>query len=204
MPRGVIASQGPKNSSMNYWDAFSHTIIETLQLDRIGPPVFVRCTVALKQESSQTLINTMAIMVCTVNAWFSSPVERIYSLDSADHDHLTVTLEYPSGATALLSITPHQSQAQIDLIILGSNGAIYHNDPIQPPWGNFFSDLISDQARSIIQALEKSLATTSPVDVIWERPNSDDVGTKNQSHFLPEAEPEAEPEAIENDGVDTE
>jgi hypothetical protein len=154
---------------MNYWQTLSQAIETTCRSGRIGTPVFVRWTAALAGQPDP-IRDMLAAMIAYVDHWLAAPAGRLYSLGSADFGQLTVSLEYPSGAGALLGLTVGPVQPHVDLIVLGSGGAIYHQEFLQPVNDNSLLAPPSEQNRAMLQALDWSLFTGRPVDIEPEAP----------------------------------
>ena len=149
---------------MGYWDELDQAVQTTVRLDRIGTPVFVRCTAATA-ESVGTIQGHLALLVSSVNKWFGAAPARLYALRTSDGAHLSVTLEYPPGFSAVLSVSPGHARPEIDLVVLGSRGAIYHHDTVQPVAEATLAVLESDGVQPIMAAIERSCTLGNPVEL---------------------------------------
>jgi hypothetical protein len=129
---------------MQYWITLNRAVEANLEAGRVGQPVFVRCTAAIADSAS----------VC-----------RVYALGTQVQGHLATSLEYQSGETALLVLALDHNRPQIDLIILGSSGAIYHRELVQPPKDGSLKPKVTDQVQKIMIAIDQSLATGKPVNL---------------------------------------
>jgi hypothetical protein len=150
--------------SMQYWTTLNQAIEANLEAGQIGQPVFVRCT-ATMVESAEMMKDQLAEMIYYVNGWFSSSVCRVYALGAQVQSHLATSLEYRSGGTALLVLALNHNQPQVDLIVLGSSGAIYHRELVQPARDSLLSPKVTDQVQKIMIAVDQSLATGKPVNL---------------------------------------
>ena len=104
-------------------------------------------------------------MIYYVNGWLAPPVHRVYAIGEQAQGHIVISLEYNSGSAALLACGLGHKQPQIDLIILGSNGAIYHRELIQPLRDGLLRPKIVDNLEQIMVAVAKSLASQHSVDL---------------------------------------
>lgn len=149
---------------MNYWQTLSQAVETTCQFGRIGRPVFVRWTIVLPNQP-EPIRDILAALVAYIDLWLSASAGRVYSLGSADFGQLTVSLEYPSGVGALLCLTLGPGQPHVDLTILGSSGAIYHKEFLQPVDDQALIIQMSGQNRMILQAIDRSLLSGQPVAI---------------------------------------
>ena len=106
------------------------TVQATLASKRIGTPVFVRYLLngVLEGEGAPNL-RALAQVVAGVGDWLGQPADRLYSLFSGQdgQGQCSLTLQFPNGATALVSEVHGQNKEPgVDLMILGTRGAIYH------------------------------------------------------------------------------
>ena len=149
---------------MHYWTTLNRAVEANLEAGRVGQPVFVRCTAAMA-ESTETMKDQLAEMIYYVNGWLSASVCRVNALGAQAQGHLATSLEYQSGGTALLVVALGHTQPQIDLSILGSSGAIYHRELVQPPRDGLLRPKVTDQVQQIMIAIDQSLSTGKPVDL---------------------------------------
>jgi hypothetical protein len=149
---------------MSYWHMLSQTVAATCQSGQIGTPVFVRCTAALAEEVG-TIRNDLAQIVQDINEWLAAFPRRLYASGSPERGQISLTLEYPSGPTALVALSLAHAQPQVDLTVLGSQGAIYHHQLIQPARDGPLKLQSADSAQRILAAIEQSLTAGSPIDL---------------------------------------
>lgn len=149
---------------MRYWTTLNRTVGATLAAGRVGRPVFVRCTAALA-ESAETMKDHLAEMIYYVNGWLSASVRRVYVQGAQAQGHLVTSLEYQTGCSALLVLALAYNQPHIDLSILGSGGAIYHREVVQPSRDGWLKPEVTDKVTKIMIAVDQSLATGKPVDL---------------------------------------
>jgi hypothetical protein len=147
---------------MQYWVTLNRAVEATLAKSQVGQPVFVRCTAAIA-ECVETLNDHLAEMIYYVNGWLTASIRRVYAIGERAQGHVIVSLEYDSGHAALLACTLNFKQPQIDLIILGSRGAIYHREVIQPIKDGVLKPKEVDHLQEIMAAVSQSLATRQPI-----------------------------------------
>ena len=149
---------------MPYWATLQQTVAATLKTGRIGSPVFVRCTASMA-ESPERLMAHFAQVAGSVNAWLADSAQRVYALGPAESGHLSVTLTYRSGRSAVLTVASAHDHPQIDLAILGSKGAIYHREQIDPVRDGSLEPRLPDQMDVLVRAVKGSLATGQVVSL---------------------------------------
>lgn len=147
---------------LHYWTTLNHAVKANLETGRVGHPVFVRCTAATA-ESAETLTDHLAEMISHVNGWLAASVSRVYALGPHTQGHIATSLEYHSGSTALLTVAIDHTRPQIDLILLGSSGAIYHREQIHPSRDGSLTPKATKTVDTIMNAVTQSLATGKPV-----------------------------------------
>jgi hypothetical protein len=104
-----------------------HVVRATLADRRLGQPVFVRYLLNTRDPPDLLLLR-LAQLTAVVRYWLAQPLARLYALGSPESGHVTLTLQFRQGATALVSLAraaPGQEGA--DLLILGNHGALYHD-----------------------------------------------------------------------------
>ena len=149
---------------MQYWIALNRAVEANLAKNQVGQPVFVRCTAAVA-ECIETIKDHLVEMIYYVNGWLAASVCRVYAMGGQAQGHVVISLEYDSGCAALLACGLDHKQPQIDLIILGSSGAIYHRELIQPLKDGLLRPKVIDNLQRIMVAVDQSLVTGQPVDL---------------------------------------
>ena len=110
------------------WTVLSQTVSETLASGTVDTPLFVRWTAAAAQSTPE-LKPLLAEMSACAETWLSARPRLLYATGSPDAGHLSLSLEYENGQSALLAISLAHSRPSMNLIILGARGAIYQADP---------------------------------------------------------------------------
>ncbi len=154
------------------WTVLSQTVSETLASGTVGTPLFVRRTAAAAQRTPD-LKPLLAEMSACAETWLSARPRRLYATGSADAGHLSLSLEYENGQSALLAISLAHSRPSMNLIILGARGAIYQADPeVVAPAETLAGDTDERPQQSallstsqLVAAVDKSLFSHQPVSL---------------------------------------
>jgi hypothetical protein len=103
--------------------------------------VFVRLTWQ-GLDKPEAVVPRLAQAAAAVQQWLGQPLDRLHAAGSAEGGQVALALRFREGATALVSFarTPPQGDG-VDLMVLGSRGAIYHDagsgalggDPVAAP-----------------------------------------------------------------------
>lgn len=149
---------------MQYWIDLNRAVEANLAKGHVGQPVFVRCTAAVA-ERVETIKDHLAEMIYYVNGWLTASIWRVYAMGEQAQGQVVISLEYDSGYSALLTCALDHKLPQIDLTILGSRGAIYHREFIQPPRDGSLTPKVMDHMQRLMIAVDQSLATGQPVDL---------------------------------------
>lgn len=153
------------------WTVLDKAVSMTLDSGRIGMPVFVRWTAAVAERSPQegcTFVDSkaqLAAMVVCTSRWLKASVRRLYVSGTETQGHLSLTVEYTTGSSALLALTLAHNRPHINLAIYGNLGAVYHNEELSP----YVGSLDSSRARAteqevlvILEAMNQSLTMQQP------------------------------------------
>ena len=97
--------------------------------DRIGSPVFIRAILNIA-DNVESLIQPTTRLIAFSNELMPSESHSVYVQASEDDIQVTVMIHYVGGQMALLSSNRVQSQTDIDLMLVGNKGVIYHQTPI--------------------------------------------------------------------------
>ncbi len=102
------------------------TIQATLAGGRLGRPVFLRYLIRGNHDAA-TIGERLAQTVALAGTWLGQSLATVYTLGSLESGHVSVTLAFEAGATALVAYarTP-PADAGVDVLLLGNHGALYH------------------------------------------------------------------------------
>jgi hypothetical protein len=106
----------------------------TLESKRLGRPVFVRYLLT-SQDRADAALARLSQLAAAVRDWLGQPVERAHALGTPKTGHVSLTLEFRDGATALVgwAACPPRGDG-LDLMLLGSRGAVYHDAGAARQW----------------------------------------------------------------------
>ena len=152
------------------WTVLNETVSETLANGRVGVPVFVRWTAAAA-KSSDELKPLLAEMCGYAGSWLATGPRRLYANGAEAQGHLSLSLEFENGSSALLAVTLSNGRPFMSLVILGARGAIYHSDTeILPRADGGGEDEVAGmrQAQNLassdtLAAIDRSLTANEPV-----------------------------------------
>ena len=99
---------------------------EAIDEGRLGPPKFLRC-IAHAGGSTQ-MAASLNELASLGESWFGShPVQR-YRMGEDSGVYLTETLKWPHGQSAVITVfsVPSEGAPQLDLMLVGSRGTLYH------------------------------------------------------------------------------
>ena len=117
------------NKTLSDAEALSDTIQATIDEGRIGTPQFFRCiaTVSAANEFVQVLDELRSL----ANRFFDGPTCGTHVMTS-DGVYSTEMLKWPEGQSAIItvSLTEPDSAPNLDLMLIGSKGTLYHDDPL--------------------------------------------------------------------------
>lgn len=100
---------------------------EILDTERIGVPVFVRCSAQIKPGHAN-LMDVLARMLTMVCSWMKANPFQIYAQSENELQQLSVTTHHRGGQTSILSInTAPECNGGLDLMLLGNKGALYYD-----------------------------------------------------------------------------
>ena len=102
-------------------------------------------------------------MATVVQRWVAMTVDRVHAVGSLDGGQVALTLQFQGGATALVAFARGQPRGDgIDLMVLGSRGALYHDAGA----ANIWEDPPSAEPRAadpaIREAIERALRSGKP------------------------------------------
>lgn len=149
---------------MQYWVTLNQAVKTNLAKGQVGQPVFVRCTAAIA-KNVEMVKDHLAEMIAYINGWLAASICRVYATEGPTQGHIAISLEYESGCAAILACTLDHNQPQIDLIILGSSGAIYHRELFQSCREGLLKPKVIDNLQQIMVAVDQSLASRQPVEL---------------------------------------
>ena len=138
---------------------------------RLGKPLFVRLHLQGVLEVEPSFLPALAKTAALVGQWLGQSPTKLFSQFSGNDrkGQCTLTLQFPSGATALVSECHGQPAGRgVSLIVLGSKGAAHHEydaggwhawEQVAPSLG----DIPAAEILAAIETTRKHLANPTPV-----------------------------------------
>ena len=148
----------------SYWHSLKQGVEAAIETGRAGHPVLVRCTAAVAVDAGE-LQPAMGQLLALAEGWLGSAPRKVYALGDEEQGHLSTTVEFDGGATAILAVTLGHGSPTIDLAVVGNRGAVYQNESLVPVRDGDLSPQIPAGVSSAMAAVAKSLAAGGPVVV---------------------------------------
>ena len=136
----------------------------TLASKRLGRPVFVRYLCHSPDKSDAVLL-LLTELVSTVSAWHGQALAQVYAVGGAGTGHVSLTLEFDGGATALVGWARSQLPGGVDLMVLGNRGAIYHDAGAAELWADPPGLNVPGSNARLTAVLERALRSGKPEGV---------------------------------------
>jgi hypothetical protein len=149
---------------MTTFTDLDRAVHQALAGGRLGPVVFVRCLVQ-SPDAPDTALPTLVRAATSIRGWLGQPVVRVYALASPDGSQVSLTLEFRDGGTALVSWSHGPPRGDgVDLMVLGSRGALYHDAGAAEPWDGAAAFAPGTDA-GLRSAIEQALRSGRPEPV---------------------------------------
>ena len=107
------------------WGPLKETVLGAIERGQIGRPVSLRLTVHGPGNQGE-LQDLKSELHDLASAWFGGPCESEYVAGGNGPASVTA-LKWPGGQSAILSMSAGPGRTGGNLVLLGSNGAIYHD-----------------------------------------------------------------------------
>jgi hypothetical protein len=136
----------------------------TITSKRLGQPVFIRY-LWHSPEKSNGILPALTDLVWTVGEWLGQPLIRICAVGSAAIGHISLTLEFSHGATALVGWSQSRAPGSgVDLMVIGNRGALYHDAGSVDLWADPFAPGNLPERAALQRWIEEALGTARPVE----------------------------------------
>ncbi len=144
-------------------DLLMDSLQSVIEKDRIGSPVFIRAILNIA-ENVESLIQPTSELVAFSNKLLPSETYSVYAQGSNDDTQVTVMLHFVEGQMALLSTNRVDTQTDIDFMLVGNRGVIYHQTPIGR---NYLSGKPPELGETglLTDVITQSLASGKPIMV---------------------------------------
>lgn len=137
------------------------SVDSVIEQERIGSPVFLRCVLHIVNET-MNLLHPAAEIVSLSNGWMPSKPHCVYAQGDANATQITIMMQYSGGQMSVLSVNRVDTEAAIDIMLVGNKGVIYHETPIGKHYlsGTPPEITLSGELSDVIT---ESLATGQPI-----------------------------------------
>src|SRR5262249_11332429 len=142
----------------------------TLQSKPLGRTVFVRYSL-FSQDRADAALARLAQLSAAVRDWIGQPLERLHAIGSAKTGSVSLTLEFRSGGTALVSWASSPPRGDgLDLMVIGNRGAIYHDTGSARLWdeGPLGAPEVSD--KELLALIERAVRSGRPENAAGGKP----------------------------------
>lgn len=111
------------------WELLGERVRQVIAQGRLGTLAFARCSVVVPASRRETE-GWLEAVVKLVGQWFAAEPESVHTAGGAE-GHAAALARWSGGQGALLTVAPAGSEGslKIDLILLGSRGALYYRTP---------------------------------------------------------------------------
>lgn len=109
----------------DHLEALLQVVQEAIDDERLGQPQFVRCVARAPGGSLDSSLETLAAMG---ESWLGGPASKSTRRGEGSGTYLTEMSTWDTGQGALLTVsaTGGSGTADIDLMVVGSRGTLYH------------------------------------------------------------------------------
>ena len=109
----------------NHLRALDEAVREALEQGRVGLPSFVRCVAVTSGDGLEGILEDV---VTLVEGWFDGPHRDRHRRGDDGRSHVAEMLRWEDGRGALILVgsPPAVAGPELDLMLIGSRGTIYH------------------------------------------------------------------------------
>ncbi|MSQ96057.1 MAG: hypothetical protein EXR98_16090 [Gemmataceae bacterium] len=146
--------------------AYLHLAVQTtLASKRLGTPVFARYLYHSPLKG-QAIITRLAKTAAAVRDWLNQPLDRVLAQGASASRHITLLLEFRSGATAVVTWVGTTGRGGgVDLTLVGNHGALYHDAGDASLWDEAFTADDAAPDRDLVTLIERAIKSGRPEDV---------------------------------------
>ena len=107
------------------YGALDRAVREAIDLGRIGHPSFVRCVAIAPDGEADATFDGVASLA---EGWLGGAPESRFRQGGAGRSHVVELLKWEGGEGGLIMVSesPSVGAPTMDLMVIGSRGAIYH------------------------------------------------------------------------------
>jgi len=147
---------------MNTLADLHHAVQSTLASKRLGTPVFVRYSFH-GQETAAAVVQRLARATKTACDWLGQVLDKVYATGSVKGGQVSLMLECRGGATAVVTWIRGAGRGHgVDILLLGNNGALYHDFGNEPPWDETLADSKDPADKETLALIDRALASGRP------------------------------------------
>jgi hypothetical protein len=129
---------------------------------RVGSPLFVRY-VFHRPEAQSAVATQLARTTVVVQEWVARPVNSIYALGKPENRHVTLTVEFRDGPTALITWIGTTGRGDgVDLCLLGNHGALYHDAGTAELWDEPGGTEAGEPEPALMRLIERAMQSGRP------------------------------------------
>ena len=110
----------------DHLEALQRVVQEAIDTERLGQPQFVRCVARAPEGGS--LDSSLEALASMGESWFGGPAASRTRRGEGSGVYLTEMSTWDTGQGALITVsaTGGSGSADIDLMVVGSRGTLYH------------------------------------------------------------------------------
>jgi hypothetical protein len=110
------------------WSLLGEAVEKSVRQGQLGTPRFFRCFAQNAPNDEQITLDDLLMVA---QGLFQDKPEDIHTIAASDARHLTSAARWPGGQTALFVVgdVEDRSCSRIDVVLLGSQGALYYSTP---------------------------------------------------------------------------
>ena len=110
----------------DHMEALQQVVQEAIDAERLGQPQFVRCVARAPEGGS--LDSSLEALASMGESWLGGPASKRTRRGEGSGVYLTEVLTWDTGQGALITVsaTGGSGTADIDLMVVGSRGTLYH------------------------------------------------------------------------------
>ena len=110
----------------DYLETLRGVVQQAIDEGSLGAPRYLRCVAAVPSEGG--LEDAVGGLAGLASAWFGSEPGSRYTLGGSGAVYVTEMQQWPQGQGAIITVSRSQSGSKLDLMLVGSRGALYHEE----------------------------------------------------------------------------
>jgi hypothetical protein len=110
----------------DYLETLRGVVQEAIDAGSLGAPRYLRCVAALPPGNG--LEDTAGGLGDLASTWFGSEPSQCHRLGGSGAVYVTEMRQWSMGQGAIITVSRSQSGSKLDLMLVGSRGALYHEE----------------------------------------------------------------------------